>query len=184
MIGNDIIDLSLAKTESNWQRRGFLEKQFSANEQQLILNAQNSFEMVWRLWSMKEAAYKIFTQQHSVRFFAPKKFECKLRSAKEGVVCFKGQKFYTSSLINQRYIFTRASLEKEMSAYSEMASPHEIDNMIKKKLKELTALSVSGIEQKKSKNGVPSYYYKTILLTLSCSITHHGKYGAYSLVKA
>ena len=61
-----------------------------------------------------------------------------------------------------------------MSAYSEMASPHEIDNMIKKKLKELTALSVSGIEQKKSKNGVPSYYYKTILLTLSCSITYHG----------
>ena len=32
MIGNDIIDLSFAKLESNWQRRGFLEKQFSVNE--------------------------------------------------------------------------------------------------------------------------------------------------------
>ncbi|MDG2276034.1 MAG: 4'-phosphopantetheinyl transferase superfamily protein [Flavobacteriaceae bacterium] len=184
MIGNDIIDLSLAKTASNWQRKGFLEKQFTANEQQLILEAPNSFVMVWRLWSMKEAAYKIFTQQHSVRFFAPKKFECKLRSAKEGVVCFKGQKFYTSSLINQHYIFTKASLEKEISSYSEMVPPHEIDNMIKKKLKELTALSVSRIEQKKSKNGVPSYYNKTTLLTSSCSISHHGKYGAYSFVKA
>ena len=26
-IGNDIVDLNLAKTESNWQRPGFLEKQ-------------------------------------------------------------------------------------------------------------------------------------------------------------
>ena len=89
MIGNDIIDLSLAKTASNWQRKGFLEKQFTANEQQLILEAPNSFVMVWRLWSMKEAAYKIYTQQHTVRFYAPEKFKCKLRSAKEGVVCFK-----------------------------------------------------------------------------------------------
>jgi len=80
LIGNDIIDLSLAKTASNWQRKGFLEKQFTANEQQLILEAPNSFVMVWRLWSMKEAAYKIYTQQHIVRFFAPKKFELDRKS--------------------------------------------------------------------------------------------------------
>ena len=43
MIGNDIIDLSAAKLESNWQRRGFLEKQFTKNEQRQILSAQNSF---------------------------------------------------------------------------------------------------------------------------------------------
>ena len=36
MIGNDIIDLSLAETESNWQRKGFLEKQFTAKEQAII----------------------------------------------------------------------------------------------------------------------------------------------------
>ena len=80
MIGNDIIDLSLAKTQSNWQRKGFLEKQFSANEQQLILAATNSFILVWRFWSMKEAAYKIFTQQNEIRFFAPKNFDCLLIS--------------------------------------------------------------------------------------------------------
>ena len=132
MIGNDIIDLSLAKTESNWKRRGFLEKQFSANEQHFILNAPNSFEMVWRLWSMKEAAYKIFTQQHSVRFFAPKKFECKLMLGLKGVVCYKNQKFYTTSIVNQQYIFTKAGLIKETSSYSEMGSPDQIDMMIKK----------------------------------------------------
>jgi len=113
LIGNDVIDLSLAKKESNWQRKGFLKKLFSNDEQQLILEALNSFEMVWRLWSMKEAAYKIFTQQHSVRFFAPKKFECKLMQDLKGVVCYKGQQFYTSSIINQQYIFTKACLSNE-----------------------------------------------------------------------
>ena len=56
MIGNDIIDLSVAKLESNWQRRGFLEKQFTEEEQQLILTASNPFVLVWKFWSMKEAA--------------------------------------------------------------------------------------------------------------------------------
>ena len=74
MIGNDIIDLTLAKLESNWKRRGFLEKQFTANEQKLILTAKNSFVLVWKFWSMKEAAYKICVQQNETRFFAPKKF--------------------------------------------------------------------------------------------------------------
>ena len=184
MIGNDIIDLSLAKTASNWQRKGFLEKQFTTNEQQLVLEAPNSFVMVWRLWSMKEAAYKIFTQQHSVRFFAPKKFECKLMLDLNGVVCYKNQKFYTTSIVNQHYIFTRAALTKETSSYSEMVSPDQIDTMIKDKLNVLTGLKMTGIKQKKSKNGVPSYHYKTTLLTSSCSISQHGKYGAYSFLEA
>jgi phosphopantetheinyl transferase (holo-ACP synthase) len=73
LIGNDIIDLSVAKIESNWHRKGFLEKQFTSNEQQLILASTNSFDLVWRFWSMKEAAYKVYSQQNEVRFFAPKK---------------------------------------------------------------------------------------------------------------
>ena len=184
MIGNDIIDLSLAKTASNWQRKGFLEKQFTANEQQLVLEAPNSFVMVWRLWSMKEAAYKIFTQQHNVRFFAPKNFECKLTQGSKGVVSFKGQNFYTRTKVNQDCIFTIAVIENKKSPYSEMVSPDQIDTMIKSKLNELTALEISEIQQEKSKNGVPSYYYKRTLLTSSCSITHHGKFGAYSFLQA
>ena len=33
MIGNDIIDLALAKKENNWQRKGFLDKLFTPKEQ-------------------------------------------------------------------------------------------------------------------------------------------------------
>ena len=182
MIGNDIIDLSLAKTESNWQRRGFLEKQFTANEQQLILAATNSFILVWRFWSMKEAAYKVFAQQNEIRFFAPKKFDCLLISEKEGLVFYKDQRFYTSSIVTQNYIFTLASFEKSTKVYSKFVMPCVIDLMIKIKLEDVTTFSAIEIEQKKSKNGAPLYYYKGTQLARSCSISHHGNYGVFSLL--
>ena len=86
MIGNDVVDLNLAKTESNWQRKGFLEKQFTEFEINEILSSANPFLKVWLFWSMKEAAYKCYVQEHQKRFFAPKKFSCKMISDREGVV--------------------------------------------------------------------------------------------------
>ena len=65
MIGTDIIDIVEAKKTSNWERPRFLEKLFTSNEQQLIHNSENKFVMVWRLWSMKEAAYKLYIQLNS-----------------------------------------------------------------------------------------------------------------------
>ena len=182
MIGNDIIDLSAAKVESNWQRRGFLEKQFTKNEQRQILSALNSFVCVWRIWSMKEAAYKIYTQQNELRFFAPKKFNCSIISEKFGLVNFKEQVFYTSSIVTSEYIFTLASVEKKIKAYSNLVMPRLIDRMIKKQLENITTFSSDEIEQKKTKNNAPVYYYKDILLTKSCSISHHGNYGVFSLL--
>jgi hypothetical protein len=101
-----------------------------------------------------------------------------------GEICFKEQKFYSSSIINQDYIFTIANLKNEKGSYSEMMSPNQIDSMIKNKLNDITGLNISEIEQKKSRNGAPSYHYKKNLLTSSCSISHHGNYGAYSFVIA
>jgi len=69
----------------------------------------------------------------------------------KGVVCYKGQQFYTSSIINQQYIFTKACLSKEESPCSEMVSPDQIDTMIRRRLNVLTALKMSGIKQKKIK---------------------------------
>jgi phosphopantetheinyl transferase (holo-ACP synthase) len=182
LIGNDIIDLSLAKIESNWHRRGFLEKLFTENEQKLISAAPNPFVIVWKFWSMKEAAYKVYTQQDKQRFFAPKKFDCLLISENKGLVNFKNQIFYTSTIVTRSYIFTLASVEKEIKAYSKIVMPQFIDNMIKIKLQDLTSFYAEVIKQKKTKNMVPLYYYRDILLTKSCSISHHGKYGVFSLL--
>ena len=71
MVGNDIDDLNLASKESNWQRKGFLEKQFTKKEQREILAAENPFLKVWLFWSMKEAAYKCYTQNFEKRLITP-----------------------------------------------------------------------------------------------------------------
>jgi phosphopantetheinyl transferase (holo-ACP synthase) len=71
MIGNDIVDLALARKESNWQRKGFLDKIFTKKEQLQIVTAQNPETMVWNLWSRKEAVYKIYNRETGIRAFIP-----------------------------------------------------------------------------------------------------------------
>ena len=128
MIGNDVVDLNLAETESNWQRKGFLDKQFTKKEQSTILKADNSFLQVWLFWSMKEAAYKCYTQQHEKRFFAPQKFECSLISKSEGIVVFEYKKFYTTTFFDPFYVYTIAhETQDETSFFSSIGSPKTIN---------------------------------------------------------
>ncbi|QOD59757.1 4-phosphopantetheinyl transferase family protein [Polaribacter haliotis] len=180
-IGNDIVDLKFAKTESNWQRKGFLEKQFTKKEQEIILNASDSFLQVWQFWSMKESAYKCFTQQVEKRFFAPKKFECSITSKNEGFVIFEDLKFYTTTVINTSYIHTIAkSHQEKIEIFSSIGSSKNVDNDIKLKLAEKTGIPSEEIEKRKTTIGAPIYYHKEQKLTKSCSISHHGNYGAFA----
>ena len=47
MIGNDIVDLALAQKESNWKRKGFLDKIFTLQEQLFINLSENQEIEVW-----------------------------------------------------------------------------------------------------------------------------------------
>lgn len=75
MIGNDVVDLAIAQKESNWKRKGFLDKIFTASEQNLILYATNQEQMVWMLWSLKESTYKAYIRTDFKRGFYPIKIE-------------------------------------------------------------------------------------------------------------
>lgn len=97
MIGNDVVDLALAKTESNWQRKGYLSKVFTTKEQNLIFSAKNPTLMVWILWSRKEAVYKIIRQENGVRGFYPLRIEN--NSLELGLVSFEGRFFYVKTSI-------------------------------------------------------------------------------------
>ncbi|HBI01226.1 4'-phosphopantetheinyl transferase superfamily protein, partial [uncultured Flavobacterium sp.] len=96
MIGNDVIDLALAKVESNWQRKGYLDKLFTTKEQNLIFSAENRTIMVWILWSKKEAVYKIIRQENGLRGFYPLKIEN--TEYDSGIVCFNKNKYYTKTV--------------------------------------------------------------------------------------
>ncbi|MBY0542391.1 MAG: 4'-phosphopantetheinyl transferase superfamily protein, partial [Sphingobacteriaceae bacterium] len=109
MLGNDIVDLQLATTQSNWRRKGYLNKIFTNEEQQEIWNAPNPETMVWLFWSMKEAAYKIVNRVTLERFFSPLKFECSINK-NDGLVNFKDELIYTQSKVHSRFIHTIASI--------------------------------------------------------------------------
>ena len=179
-IGNDIVDLNFAKTQSNWQRKGFLEKQFTKKEQEAIRNAENPFITVWLFWSMKEAAYKCYTQKIEKRFFAPQKFECSLISKTEGFVLFKDHKYGTSTSFNPFYIHTIAKEENnEVVIFSKIGSSKKTHIDLKIQLAIETGVLSEEIIKIKTTVGAPLFYHKKKLLTKSCSISHHGNYGAF-----
>ena len=117
MIGNDVVDLALARKENNWQRKGFLQKIFTAQEQLLIGNANNAESVVWELWSRKEAAYKIYNRQSNVRAFNPLKFSCLPAKAANGslygTVQYNSIVYHTKTVITSQYIVSVSTLSKD-----------------------------------------------------------------------
>ena len=155
MIGNDIVDLALARKESNWKRKGFLDKIFTSKEQYLILNSKNPEIMVWNLWSRKEAAYKIYNRQTGIRGYIPLQLECSFDNENSGIVICNGYKYYTQTTITNEAIHTIA-VEKEV--YFKQVFP-----------------LISTIEIIK-KNGIPSRLVEQTKMTRSVSMSNHGRF--------
>jgi len=113
MIGVDIVDLQQARLDSNWRRKGYLDKLFTAAEQLLIATAPEADVMVWLLWSMKESAYKIDSRKTGLRSFAPIKLVCSKvvidGQSATGMVRYGEGLYYTQSELHQDYIRTIAS---------------------------------------------------------------------------
>ncbi len=156
MIGNDVVDLELARTESNWKRKGFLEKLFTESEQALIQQHHDPETMVWLLWSMKEAAYKVFNRQTGTRAFIPHKLKCEILSsghdAFEGMVYCCSKKYYTVSAISGEIIHTVAKMDKF----------------------DLKAIQLLNIQEvKKDDSGLP--YIIESKSKVPVSLSHHGR---------
>ena len=159
MIGNDIIDLALARKESNWKRKGFLDKLFTAKEQLLILNAQNPEITVWNLWSRKEAAYKIYNRQTQIRAFIPLQLECFDVEEQNGILygqvkCY-GVIYYTKTTITSECIETNAAL-----------NPQDFD----------TIKTINSSQNIIKTNGIPNYYDSENNILKPISKSHHGRF--------
>jgi phosphopantetheinyl transferase (holo-ACP synthase) len=155
MIGNDIVDLALAKKESNWQRNRFLDKIFTKNEQQLILNDTNPEIMVWNLWSRKEAAYKIYNRETGIRGYFPLELKCFYENETLGTVTINEKIYFTQSKIENDSIYTIAVAEKK---YFD-------------KIESITlAIEIFKI------NGIPFLIDSVSKIKKPVSITHHGRF--------
>jgi phosphopantetheinyl transferase (holo-ACP synthase) len=159
MIGNDIVDLALARKESNWKRNGFLDKIFTKKEQLLISNAENTEVMVWNLWSRKEAAYKIYNRKTQIRGYFPLQLECFELDIIDGItfgkVVIKDLIYFTKTEITTQFIHTIA-----------VENVQDFD-------------TIKILENRKNiqkNNGIPSYFEKDNSVLISISISHHGRF--------
>lgn len=158
MIGNDVIDLQQSRLESNWQRKGFIEKLFTIEEQWLIKNNEQPEIMVWLLWSMKEAAYKIYNRETKIRAFMPKRLVCNLTQQSEviilGNVTCDQNIYHTSTIASKNFIHTIA-----------VTNENELNNVIEIERKEVA----------KDANGIP-FLSSSSHLQQPVSISHHGRF--------
>lgn len=192
MRGNDIIDIKLAAKESNWQRKGWLEKIFTQDEQTYIKQSLHPEKTVWILWSMKESAYKIYTRQYGGRFFAPKKFNCTLSNNSTGTVIVDKIVYQTITSTTDNYIYSIAGLlgstTLAIANYLFFSKGNRYENqqqLIYKKLINEYAIStgkdIKNLSVIKNTNGTPFLHCKEEWLNIPLSITHHGKYAAFTI---
>ena len=179
MIGNDLIDIQWAKSQSNWQRKGFLEKQFADTEIVEILSSENPFLQVWLFWSMKEAAYKCYAKEFQKRFFAPKKFVCTMIDKNTGIVSIDQHRYFSKSEIAPMFIHTVSQKNEVEISTSEMFLMNEKVNQTLFVQQQILAKFSKADAIQKNELGIPFLYQKDKKLALSISISHHGKFGAF-----
>jgi len=186
MIGNDIVDLSLAKKQSNWRRRGFLEKVFSRDEQVMISGSSAPDTLVWRLWSMKESAYKAQVRIEKSIQINPKSFECQILSETQGLVKNGKNNYHTVSEVTKDFIHTRASSsESDVGVFSNVIHMDlcllQSDQIYKALISFVAScrLDLTDLELIRNSLGVPELFSKGNRTQVLCSLSHHGRYGSY-----
>lgn len=188
MIGNDIIDLNVAGINSRWQEQRFLDKLFTKEEQLFILKDGLRFQNIWRLWSMKESAYKIHARMVSSSIFNPKSFHCKITSEKSGLVFFGDHKVNTTTENNNNVIYTTAYFQNSLHINKIVL----LEGTVKQKhqfLKEkaiqayvdFKSVSKTSVSILKNDHGVPQFFRNEKLQDDALTLTHHGQYGGFAI---
>lgn len=186
MIGNDIVDLELARYNSRWQEQRFLDKLFTVEEQDFIRSDNHQFQNIWRLWTMKESVYKITSRAEGIVRFNPKDFECAVINPSVGFVIYKNGSVSTVTKTQQKYIQTTAFLKPHWTAKvyefssSDSHTQHtESVRHISKAYAAYKNVPNRSVAIIKNYRGIPHFYINGRMQEEQLSITHHGHYGAY-----
>ena len=188
MIGNDIIDIAYTKETTDWQRKGWLSKVCTTSEIKLVQESTDPFEVIWRMWSMKESAYKVYIQKGGEHKLNPKSFETKFTDDVRGEVQFDNLKLDCVTDVDHCYISTYAYEFGENQGCIVDASmlgfeSGRTEEMRKKLLKDIAITyqyHLQDLSIQSSINRVPSVYLKEKYLDISISMSHHGRYAAYA----
>ncbi|WP_103068282.1 4'-phosphopantetheinyl transferase family protein [Aquimarina sediminis] len=176
MIGNDIVDLSLANQQSNWQRKGWVQKIFTDREQADIYASKNPRILVWKYWSMKEAVYKAHQRRHTlIPKYNPRDFEC----TQEETVNIDNLLYTVDSILHPQYIYSIAR-DGHIECRSQVVeSRTQIRSKLQAVISQELGIPTSLISFSKDLNRVPVVCIDKKASAIPVSITHHGQYSAF-----
>lgn len=182
MIGNDVVDLALAREENNWRRKGFLTRVFTPSELGSIDKAENQELQVWLLWSMKEAAYKA----HQRKFSRPRQLnwkvqECSVTSLFEtgakGEVSIEGTVYYSRTEFISGAVHTIASAMEFQEMFVEIraASSASVKADLLLQVSEFYGFPKDELSIEKNREGVPTVHFSQEKTVLESSRNKHLK---------
>lgn len=179
MIGNDIIDLSASTKESNWKRKGYLNKIYTESEQVLINTSTNPDTIVWLLWSIKEATYKANNRITKLKEYAPTKIECKINNIEKNLYwstsSYNNLEYQIKSVVCNDYIHSIALYNANDFVKIEeiILNDYPVDYM-----QYLIANNYIPHykDVQKDEFGVPNLYNKITKIFKPISISHHGNF--------
>lgn len=192
MIGNDIVDLNEASKSRHWNNQRFLSKVFTTSERDLIIRSSSRFHTTWALWSMKESAYKVHLRKFRKPFFAPSKIECQFEPEGSGKVRIDKTSYTTNTIVNEDFIYTVVLTDPLREYFGEYRKVVDTSytNLHNKCYQDVIAKSSaqfqaqgSAMQIKKDSYGIPKLFTNNKEQSLIFSITHHGQYYAFVILK-
>lgn len=182
MIGNDIIDLNLAREISSFRRSRLYRKLFSAEEQGALEIAEDRDLLFWKFWAMKEAAYKAHQRRFGLpRSFEPVQFQCSSSAGEEAVRVGELQYIIQTS-VSQDYLQCIAvGLPAERFQQETSSTSEETKEKLFAAVSTLKAIPKNKIYIEKDKDFVPHLMYHNRPINCAFSLSHHGNFSAYAL---
>lgn len=191
MVGNDIVDLRLASKSGRWQSKRLWDKVFTLGEQKYLRKSLNADVEIWRLWSMKESAYKVYVQKYATAFFNPRRIECLINSETCGMVRIDEKSFFSlsSRFKNAVHTITTETEDIEPKAACQETDAESFEDMRKECYQKVLTLfshlkntNIESLKISKNELGVPYIYNEEKKSDVSLSISHHGRYYAFAFV--
>jgi phosphopantetheinyl transferase (holo-ACP synthase) len=187
MIGNDIVDLDIVLKENKATNLRYLNKICTENEIKTIQSSIDPNITLWRIWTIKEAAYKIINKSNGIRAYFPKKIETVFLSETEAEVNSPWGKISVVTIpSNDHYIHSIASISDNPffagveKVYPESNPSESVRMFCLQDLVNKMNLESSVSLQIKTENNIPFVYLNEDKLPVNLSLSHHGRFVAWS----
>lgn len=141
---------------------------------------------------MKESAYKAHLRKYKKPFFAPLKIACDFDPEGTGKILIDDAVYAANTIVREDFIYTVAvtDLSREYTGKIQKVVDTSYTNLHNKSYQDVINIGsvqfhehVNTIEIKKDEYGIPRIFIDNKEQPLIFSITHHGKYYAYVILK-